>query len=212
MKPSSKHPKPPRKTNKIDRMQTRIHNLGVEIPSFPHLCSGQRGGRTPDRLDCRTSAGQVQDNYRTTTGQLRHPHWQAGHLQTCNMIIQSVGSVQFCVEKGHLLKTRMSNFYFVTLGMLAHAVLVWCGVRATGLTTGQPTTGQDRHQDKYRTSTGQLQDNYRTTTGHCPTVKPALRTRLRTLSCPPSGSGGPLFVPRSSRSHDHWARGKERKV
>ena len=97
------------------------------------------------------------------------------------MIIQSVGSVQFCVEKGHLLKTRMSNVYFVTLGMLAHAVLVWRGVRATGLTIGQPTTGQV--QDKYRTSTGQLQlqDNYRTNAGHCPTVKPALRT----LSCPP---------------------------
>ena len=102
-------------------------------------------------------------------------------------LIQSVGSVQFCVENGHLLKTRMSNFYFVTLGMLAHAVLVlWCGVRATGLTTGQPTTGQV--QDKYRTSAGQLQDNYRTNTGHCPTAKPALRTRLmlRTLSCSPS--------------------------
>ena len=72
--------------------------------------------------------------------------------------------------------------------MLAHAVLVWCGVRATGLTTGQQTTGQVK--DKCRTSTGQVQDNYvqdnyRTTTRHCPTVKPALRTRLRTLSCPP---------------------------
>ena len=44
------------------------------------------------------------------------------------------------------------------LGMLAHAVLVWCGVRATELTTGQV-------QDKCRTSTGQVQDNYRTTTG-----------------------------------------------
>ena len=68
--------------------------------------------------------------------------------------------------------------------MLAHAVLVWCGVRATGLTTGQPTTGQV--QVKCRTSAGQVQDNYRTTTGHCSTVKPALRTRLRRLSCPSS--------------------------
>ena len=125
---------------------------------------------------CRASAGQVQESYRITTG---HPHWQAGHLQTCNMITQSVGSIQFCVEKGHLLKTRMSNFYFVTLGLLAHAVLVWCGVRATGLTTGQV-------QDKCRTTTGRLQDNYRTTTGHCPTAKPAPRTRLRTLSYPAS--------------------------
>ena len=97
------------------------------------------------------------------------------------MTIQSVGSVQFGVEKKHMLKTRMSNFYFVTLGLLAHVVLVWCGVRATGLTTGQV-------QDKYRTSAGQLQDKYRTTTGHCPTVKPVLRTRLRTLSCPPSAA------------------------
>ena len=35
--------------------------------------------------------------------------------------------------------------------MLAHAVLAWCGVRTTGLTTGQL-------QDNYRTTTGQLQD------------------------------------------------------
>ena len=48
------------------------------------------------------------------------------------MIIQSVGSVQFGVEQKHLLKIRMSNFYFVNLGLLAHVVLVWCGVRATG--------------------------------------------------------------------------------
>ena len=90
---------------------------------------------------------------------------RAPKLQTCNIIIQSARSVQFCVEKGDLLKTGMSNFYFVTLGMLAHAVLVWCGVGATGLTTGQPTTGQVQDkcaQDKCRTTTGQLQDNYRT--------------------------------------------------
>ena len=53
------------------------------------------------------------------------------------MAIQSVGSVQFGVEQKHLLKIRMSNFYFVNLGLLAHVMLVWCGVRATGLTTGQ---------------------------------------------------------------------------
>ena len=74
------------------------------------------------------------------------------------MIIQSVGSVQFGVEQKHLLKIRMSNFYFVNLGLLAHVVLVWCGVRATGLTTGQA-------QDKYRTSVGQVQDKYRTSIG-----------------------------------------------
>ena len=49
------------------------------------------------------------------------------------MTIQSVGSVQFGVEKKHLLMTRMSNCYFVNLGLLAHVVLVWCGVGATGL-------------------------------------------------------------------------------
>ena len=63
------------------------------------------------------------------------------------MIIQSVGSVQFCVETGHLLKTRMPNFYFVTLGMLAHAVLVWL-VWCEG------------NRVNHRTTTGQLQDNY----------------------------------------------------
>ena len=65
------------------------------------------------------------------------------------MTIQSVGSVQFGVEKKHLLKTRMSNCYFVNLGLLAHVVLVWCGVRTTGLTIGQA-------QGKHRTSTGQV--------------------------------------------------------
>ena len=65
------------------------------------------------------------------------------------MTIQSVGSIQFGVEKKHMLKIRMSNFYFVTLGLLAHVVLVWCGVRATGLTIGQA-------QGKYRTSIGQV--------------------------------------------------------
>ena len=83
------------------------------------------------------------------------------------MIIQSVGSVQFGVEQKHLLKIRMSNFYFVHLGLLAHVVLVWCGLRATGLTTGQVqdkcTAGQV--QDKYRTSVGQIQDKYRTSIG-----------------------------------------------
>ena len=82
----------------------------------------------------------------------------ARFLQTCNMIIQSAGSVQFGVEQKHLLKMRMSKFDSVNLGLLAHVVLVWCGVRATGLiiTTGQ---AQDKHRtsmDKCRTSTGQV--------------------------------------------------------
>ena len=115
----------------------------------------QRGVRTlmtPGRLDC---AGQVQDNYRTTT---RHPHWQAGHLQTCNMIIQSVGSVQFCVENGHLLKTRMSNACTCYVGNACTCCVgvVWCeGNRVNHRTTDYMTSMH----------TGQVQDNYRTTTG-----------------------------------------------
>ena len=36
-----KHQKPPlRLRKKIDRRRFKIHNLGVETPSFPHLCLG----------------------------------------------------------------------------------------------------------------------------------------------------------------------------
>ena len=39
-----------------------------------------------------------------------HTLWLARFLQTCNMIIQSVGSVQFGVEQKHLLKIRICYY------------------------------------------------------------------------------------------------------
>ena len=118
---------------------------------------------------CRTTTGQLQDTHTGRQGTYKHATW----LCRVSVLFNFVS-----VEKGHLLKTRMSDFYFVTLGMLAHAVLVWCGVRATGLTnrTTDYRTSTGQVQDKYKTSAGSrtiagqlqdnyVQDNYRTTIG-----------------------------------------------
>ena len=75
-----------------------------------------------------------------------------------DFIVQDGIRSQLPRERASLVEIRMSKFDFVNLGLLAHVVLVWCGVRATGLTIGQA-------QDKYRTSIGQVWDKYRTTTG-----------------------------------------------
>ena len=113
---------------------------------------------------------------------------------------------RFCsilCRKRTLIENKNVEFLFCNFGNACTRCVgvVWCeGNRVNHRTTMRTTD--------YRTSTGQVQDNYRRTTGHCPTVKPALRTRLRTLSRPPLSNwqwSRDVLGQSQRSSNDHWA-------
>ena len=128
--------------------------LNTKHRSVGHSSGMQTSGE-PHNQVCTTL--RLQDNYRTTTGQLhdicRTP---TGHNRVSVFL-------NFMSKRIAHVESKNVEFLFCNFGIACTCCVgvVWCeGNRVNHRTS----TGQV--QDKYRTTIGQLQDNFRTTTGH----------------------------------------------